>query len=569
MIPADLSLLANHLWQSSLFAVAAWLLTLALKKNRAAIRYSIWLAASVKFLIPFSWLVQVGDQFAWRESPAVRQTQFYFMVHDVSRPFGASVPAMPFATSAGPASIAFVEILLLGVWLCGFATCLIVWLRQWRRVRAALRTATPLPLNLPIEAMSSHTRLEPGVFGIRRPVLLLPQGITDRMNPTQLDLIVAHELCHVRRRDNLTAALHMLVESVFWFNPLLWWIRERLVEERERACDEEVLKMAGDPNDYAEGILNVCKFYLSSPLVCASGVSGSDLKKRIEAIVENRAASGLNLSRKMLLTAAGLAAVCGPVTIGVLGAVPSPGQVQHEAMAVSPKEFEVASIKIHKGPDEGFHITGDRGLWRAINVPPKFLVEIAYDLRPGQLIGAPKWIETEHYDIEGKFAGGRGPAPKVDGIGPYLQSLLADRFQLKFHNETRDMPVYVLSVSKTGVKLMPSDPSAAGPQIRMRMGQLNFTKVRMEAFARELSRQLGRPVLDETDLPGLYDFDLSFSPELPVGGGPERPLEPRAPGNDAPAIFTAVQEQLGLKLDSKKAPIQLLVIDRIEKAEEN
>ncbi len=89
-------------------------------------------------------------------------------------------------------------------------------------------------------------RLEPGVFGILRPVLLLPEGITDRLTPAQLEAVIAHELCHVRRRDNLTAAIHMVVETVFWFHPLVWWIRARLVEERERACDEEVLR-AGRP----------------------------------------------------------------------------------------------------------------------------------------------------------------------------------------------------------------------------------------------------------------------------------------------------------------------------------
>jgi len=116
--------------------------------------------------------------------------------------------------------------------------------------------------------MSSPLRLEPGVFGVREPVLLLPEGITDRLTAPQLEAIVAHEMCHVRRQDNLTAALHMVVEILFWFHPLVWWIRARLVAERERACDEEVLRATAKPAVYAEGILNVCKFYIESPLVC-------------------------------------------------------------------------------------------------------------------------------------------------------------------------------------------------------------------------------------------------------------------------------------------------------------
>jgi bla regulator protein blaR1 len=122
--------------------------------------------------------------------------------------------------------------------------------------------------------MSSSTKLEPGVFGIRKPVLLLPEGIAECLTPEQLEAVLAHELCHFRRRDNLTGAIHMVVETIFWFHPLVWWIRARPVEERERACDDDVLNMVSDARVYAEGILNVCKFYLESPLVCIAGVPG-------------------------------------------------------------------------------------------------------------------------------------------------------------------------------------------------------------------------------------------------------------------------------------------------------
>src|SRR5881409_3678285 len=105
--------------------------------------------------------------------------------------------------------------------------------------------------------------MEPGVVGLWRPIVLVPAGIDAQLTRAQLEAILAHELCHVRRRDNLTAAIHMVVETIFWFHPPVWWIRARLVEERERACDEAVLRMASDPQVYAEGILNVCRFYLA------------------------------------------------------------------------------------------------------------------------------------------------------------------------------------------------------------------------------------------------------------------------------------------------------------------
>ena len=126
--------------------------------------------------------------------------------------------------------------------------------------------------------MSAPGLVEPGVFGVFRPILLLPEGIGARLNEPQLEAILAHELCHVRRRDNLTATIHMAVQAVFWFHPLVWWLGARLVDERERACDEEVLRLGNRPQVYAAGILNICKLYVESPLACVSGVTGADLK---------------------------------------------------------------------------------------------------------------------------------------------------------------------------------------------------------------------------------------------------------------------------------------------------
>ena len=105
-------------------------------------------------------------------------------------------------------------------------------------------------------------RIEPGVFGVFRPVLLLPEGIAQRLTPDQLRAVVAHEMSHVRRRDNVANAIHMLAEALFWFHPLVWWIERRLLDEQERACDEEVLREGGDPQVYAESIMRICEFYV-------------------------------------------------------------------------------------------------------------------------------------------------------------------------------------------------------------------------------------------------------------------------------------------------------------------
>src|SRR5262249_22143674 len=141
--------------------------------------------------------------------------------------------------------------LLWTIWACGLLGISGSWWVRWRRIRAAVRAGSPVQLDLPIRAVFSPTLLEPGVFGVFRPVILLPEGILDRLTAAQLKGVIAHELCHVDHRDNLIAAVHMFVETVFWFHPLLWWIGKRMIEERERACDEEVLRLGGEPRAYA------------------------------------------------------------------------------------------------------------------------------------------------------------------------------------------------------------------------------------------------------------------------------------------------------------------------------
>ncbi len=133
-----------------------------------------------------------------------------------------------------------------------------------------------MELPIELEARTSPEFAEPGVFGIGRPVLLLPHGVQSHLTAAEWEAILRHELCHVRRRDNLATAMHMLVERIFWFHPLVWWLGGRLLEERERACDEEVLRLGSVPEVYAEGILRVCELYLESAAVRFGSVRGGE-----------------------------------------------------------------------------------------------------------------------------------------------------------------------------------------------------------------------------------------------------------------------------------------------------
>jgi beta-lactamase regulating signal transducer with metallopeptidase domain/parvulin-like peptidyl-prolyl isomerase len=337
--------LGNHLWQSTLFAGMAGLLTLLLRKNRARARYWLWLAASLKFLIPFSLLVAVGSHLAWSLGSAGTKTGLYFAVEEVGQPFTQPTMSLVSRTTSSTASLGLIHllpVLLAAVWLCGFVAVIFVWYLRWCRISSAVRKGVPLRkgreaemlrrlgsiggARKPIEILLSRTSLEPGIFGIARPVLIWPEGISERLEDAHLEAILAHELWHVRRRDNLAAAIHMLVEAIFWFYPLVWWLGARLVAERERACDEEVLASGSDRQVYAESILKICEFCVGSPLACVSGVAGADLKKRMVYIMTNTVARKLDFSRKLLLGVVGFAAVAAPIMFGLANATPSRAQ---------------------------------------------------------------------------------------------------------------------------------------------------------------------------------------------------------------------------------------------------
>jgi len=568
MIPVHLSPFANHLWQSTLFAGVALLLTLALKQNRAHIRYRLWLAASVKFLVPFSLLLRIGSQFEWQTAPAVAPP-LSSAIEQIGQPFTSPISVV--TTPAAPMIWSWLPAL---VWLCGFAVVVFRWWVRWRRVRRAMRTASRLPIQAPVDVMSSASRLEPGIFGVFRPVLLLPEGIADRLTSAQFQAILAHEFCHVRRRDNLSAAIHMVVEAVFWFHPLVWWIGARLVEEHERACDEEVLRLGSEPEIYAAGILNVCKFYLESGLACASGVTGADLKKRIEAIMTARILQRLTLARKLLLAAAGISALALPIVIGIVN-----------AQDAAPLKFEVATIKPSKssGGKGGLEILPGGGL-KIGGVTLRHLITFAYDIPENRVTGGPHWLGSETYDIVAKAerADSADDRPTTvvapgtaawDRVRRRVQALLAERFALVIHKDSKDGPAYALVVTKNGPKLKESQDQGNPRTMRLRSaGRIDAQRGTMHMLAALLTNWLGRPVLDRTGLTGTYDYTVEYAQDHgPVGGGTpsEVPADATPANFSGPSIFIALQEQLGLKLESIRAAVETIVIDRAERPSAN
>jgi len=227
-------------------------------------------------------------------------------------------------------------------------------------------------------------------------------------------------------------------------------------------------------------------------------------------------------------------------------------------------EFEVASVKPNNsgGTSSNFNRTAGGGL-HAINVTLRDLIIFAYDLRGHQLVGGPSWLDHDRYDVLAKPAQNDNPSgarrsfeEDWRGIRMSLRAVLADRFQLAVHSETREMPIYALMVAKGGPHLQPSQ--AEGLTINNRNGLVICKKASMKQFAeRALANRLGRTVVDQTGLSGEFDFEIKY-------------VEDQLANDTAgPDFLTAMKEQVGLILQSQKGPVEVTVVDRAEKAAAN
>jgi uncharacterized protein (TIGR03435 family) len=607
--------LGNHLWQSTLFAALAGLLTLALRKNHARARYWLWLVASLKFLVPFSLLTSLGSRLAWSRGSAPTQGALSFVIEQVSRPF-----AQQAASQAAPQTVfASLPALLAATWACGFVAVLVVWITRWQRVSLGIRNTAPLREGREVEALRrleqaggvrrkieiflSRASLEPGILGIVKPVLLWPHGISDRLEDAHLEAILAHEVWHVRRNDNLAAAVHMVVEAIFWFHPLVWWLGARMVDERERACDEEVLQLGSQPQVYAESILKICEFCVGSPLACVAGVTGSDLKKRIANIMNKNIVRKLNFGKKLLLSTLGVAAIALPIFFGLAKPAHSQPQSSSENMGAKTFAFTRGYQQVSITPGE----TGNGIIQTRIHFHPdsfmaknqtlQELLKLAYGVQASQISGGPDWLATATFNVEARLDD--ATVTELKKLSPeqqkmerdlMFQNLLADQFKVALHRESRLLPGYALVIAKNGPKVQPAKPGDTYPNgIKgpdgLPAGPHKFTfgpegvivqALPMSFISNNLATHLGEPVVDRTGLTGDYDFTMQFSP-----GGETAAKSNQQTGTKATtipvssisahnaALVAAVEEQLGLKLDPQTLPVPVLVIDRAEKPAAN
>ena len=580
---SQLFFLLNHLWQSTLVAGMAWLACrLLLRANSPRVRFGVWLAASVKFLVPFAALIEIGRRVGLRPLLSPARSQQIFDIVQGGTPGLATAPFRVVAAPHAPARSDIWLILFAAVWAAGAAVVLWRWFETWRRIRGAARNARPAGTFQDVPVLSSPSlrdqRIEPGVFGLWRQAILIPEGMESRLSEAQFRAVLIHEWNHAVRRDNLTAALHMVVEAIFWFYPVARLVGRKLMEERERACDQAVLEQA-EAAVYAEGILKVCKLYCQSPLNCVAGITGADLRARVDSILRNERPRELGRARSWALGAALVAVAAGPAVVGLLTAPAAFGQQGNSFVGLSTsaeKKFEVATVKVNDQSSPAWHLgPPGRGSISILNRPLRGIIVQSFRTQGNMVFGGPDWIRSTNYDIVAK-----GPDPSMTNpeVWEMMRSLLIERFHLKYHIEDREMPVFALTVLPSGHKLKLGENGRCAEEIKAgkNCGDIivppfgaAMYNMPIGALITSIGGRAGRPIVDKTGLTGRYDVNVAWLPDgakledLDLQGIPQeyRPQDV--------SLFDALQQQAGLKLESRRAPMPVLVIDSVSKPDPN
>jgi uncharacterized protein (TIGR03435 family) len=437
-----------------------------------------------------------------------------------------------------------------------------------RRLKRRLRVSAPVRL------CASATVRVPTAIGWLRPYILLPVTALTALSETQIAAILAHELAHIRRRDYLLNSLQTAIETVLFYHPAVWWVGRQMRLEREHCCDDIAVAVCGSAFEYASALVEMeqIRGRIPQPALAATG---GDLMGRIRRVLGRQEPTSRSLgsvaAAVLVLSIAGATAIA-------LSAAPQD----------APPAFEVASIKRDVSgqhirftkPFPTLHIEGST---------LKDLILLAYHVHDFEVTGGPAWIDSDLYDIDAKSERPPTPSPQFANLQwRRLQTLLHDRYNLAIHRETRQLPLYELTVAKGGLKVQPAtciqritgDTNIApdkkqsdycGPAGRGR-GRIEASGAAMAFLADMLSSQLSRPVVDRTGIPGDFQIHLAYAPDALAAspGAPvSRPADAAATADLGPDIFTAMQEQLGLKLQPAKGPVEVLVIDHAEKPTEN
>lgn len=455
---------------------------------------------------------------------------------------------------------------------------------EWQRTLQSL--GAQIGLSRPVRLLVSALVQIPTVVGWLRPVVLVPVGSLGGLPAEYVEALLLHELAHIRRHDYLVNMLQSVAEALLFYHPAVWWVSGHIRARRELCCDDVAVSVTRDAFTYARALTQLESYHPSHLALAATGGSLADRIARLLGQSRPAARSGLGP---------------GVVTIAILLVTAGYGLW---AQSGAHPTFEVASVKqgasgagLMEGPMGVSYKPGGRMI--ATNAPLRLLIQFAYavhdsphsqPLRASQVVGGPAWIDSEGYDIEAK------PEANTDQQHAWLmlQSLLADRFKLMLHRETRELPVFNLTARSSGIKLpaakeadcvsfqpgmtprsIPGSVDCGYAPLLVTPTGLRMTgrKLHMADLVRELAMTLGRPVMDKTGFTGEFDLNLNYTDDAPaksaVAGAPDDPGGNRMPAEPNLSIVFSAMQQLGLKLEPAKGPVEVLIVDHAEKPTAN
>jgi beta-lactamase regulating signal transducer with metallopeptidase domain len=382
-------LLANHLWQATLFSLLSLVAAVSLGRAPARARYFAWLVALLKFALPsvfiFFLASQAGIDLSSVTPREARPESSALVVSPLLSPVTSPAPSTrpdymvareSVTSSAAPAetttAAAVSNFSLTGVafclWLAGCALLALSWLRKSYALSVSISKGREIKGGREAEALRRVRRLfgvgrdvrlvvtravsEPGVWGVWRPVVVLPEGVAERLDDAELEAVFMHELAHVKRWDNLAGNFQRALCCLFWFHPVIWLIDRRLLAEREQACDDMVVRRGGLSEVYASGIAKVCRYCLGREAAGLAKVTGSDLKKRVERIITRRAGKRMSATHAAVLSLLTFAAVTLSIISGK-GTITDRYHPEEDSTAAAPRFEFVASVSGHANESAG------------------------------------------------------------------------------------------------------------------------------------------------------------------------------------------------------------------------
>jgi TonB family protein len=355
---------ADHLWQTTLFGLTVLVASFAIRQGSARLRHNFWLLASAKFIIPAALLVFFAQQAGIDSLPFFhgdqQRQQNALLVNGVTQPVSAlafNYEVTVVATTTGHHKEIYFALTV--VWLAGCVLLLFVWgirrrkflrslkpgrsLRAGREWQVLTRAKETLHLKGDVGLVISPLKIEPAVWRVWRPIVVMPESIAHQLDDDELEAIMLHELVHIQRRDNLIANLQLALCALLWFHPLVWFISRKLFDEREQACDERVMEVCGAPEAYASSILKVVRFCFGWRVAGVTGAaSGSNLRRRIENIMSmgNTKRRAGAASRLLAIALVGIALL---VLVGA-GVYSKARGLDAKANLVGSERFEVTPV---------------------------------------------------------------------------------------------------------------------------------------------------------------------------------------------------------------------------------